>query len=162
MARNVEKPAKKKRGCWSRILGCAGMVLALFVLIILALIVLPGRHAKSIQRRIEPGMTLLETVEKAEGWLSCTAYAGPANNRSGKIQVWPKQFSSPGMDTPQKFNSEQDMTHALAAELSQHQTGWTLQFGYITLIPKRMYFDVAFTQDGYVKAVSDVRWGLLD
>jgi len=54
------------------------------------------------------------------------------------------------------------MAQALAAELGRHNVEWRMTFGYVTIIPKRIYFDVVFSPDGRVRRVSETRWGKLD
>lgn len=54
------------------------------------------------------------------------------------------------------------MAKALAAEVGRYDVEWRMTFGYITIIPKRIYFDVDLSPDGRVKRVSEVRWGRLD
>ena len=54
------------------------------------------------------------------------------------------------------------MANALSAEMKQHGLEWKLTFGYTTMIPRRVYFDVVFSPEGRVRNVSGIYWGELD
>jgi hypothetical protein len=54
------------------------------------------------------------------------------------------------------------MASALAAEMRKRDTEWRMTFGYTTMGPKRVFFDVILSVDGRVTAVSAIRWWRLD
>jgi hypothetical protein len=162
MASDSGAAPPKRAGCLGRALGCIGIAAALMVLSIVSLAVLPGWEARRIRESIAPGMSMEEVIERAGHWLSCRAYAGPPDKRIVDLEVWPSRFGEPLSSTQQSFASKAEMARALADEMKSHGVPWRMTFGYITLVPKRIYFDVDFSKDGRVERVSDTRWGGLN
>lgn len=152
----------RTRGCLGRLVGCVGIVGAFAVAAILAVTVLPGAHARLIRYSIKPGMSVEEVVEVASGWLSCRAYCGPLDKRTVEIQVWPTSYGPPWSEPQRTFSTKAEMARALAADMRRQDAEWTMTFGYTTMIPKRIYFDVDFAAAGRAKRVSATRWGRLD
>jgi hypothetical protein len=154
--------APKKPGCLRRLLGCLGTGFVLMVAAIIAFAVLPGWQAKSIRNSIKPGMSVAEVVSAGRGWLFCRAHAGPPDRRTKDINVFSTGFTVAPADARRTFASTEEMASALSAEMATETGGWTMTFGYITISPNRIYFDVEFSPDGRVKGVSPTRWGTLN
>jgi hypothetical protein len=129
---------------------------------IAVVIVLTGATTRVIRANINPGMSVEEVVSRASGWLTCRASAGPVDKPLIDLQVSPTSFGTPWVESRRVFSTPAEMANALAAEMRQRGTEWKMTFGYSTMGPKRVYFDVIFSADGRVTAVSAIRWGRLD
>jgi hypothetical protein len=127
-----------------------------------AVTVLAGSKTRLIRRGISPGMSVEQVVAQARGWLTCRTSAGPADKPLVELQVWPTSFGPPWVEPQRRFSTASEMATALTAEMKPHGSEWTMTFGYTTMIPKRVYFDVMFSPDGRVTRVSEIRWGRLD
>jgi hypothetical protein len=149
----------KRAGCVRRSAGC--LAIAIVTLVVVALF-LPGTETKLVRRTLAPGMSVEEVVERTLGWLSCRASAAPADEPEVHFNVSPRSYRPPLSDEEHTFATSAEMARALAEEMAGHDTEWTLTFGYITMSPRRIYFDVTFSPDGRVVRVSEIRWGVLD
>ncbi len=143
--------------------GCLGIAQALLVVALGAVFFLAGSKTKLIRSTITPGMSVEDVVERAGGWLICTAiYAEPRDKGIVTFQVRATGYRLPGSEVEPTFETRREMARALAAEMAQRHVEWRLTFGYITMTPRRIYFDVEFSSDGRVMNVSETRWGTLD
>lgn len=154
-----EATPSKRRGFLRRVFGCSGIAIAFVVTLGVITLLLAGGKTRLVRSGISPGMSVEEVVEHARGWLSCRAYG--AIQRT-EFHVWETGYRAAGVGTGHTFATRQEMARALAAELAGHRTNWRMTFGYTTVIPKRIYFDVEFSPDGRVTNVSKTRWGTLD
>ena len=154
-------PAKRRRYP-GRVLGWIGIASAFVFIAVAAGALLAGSKTRLVRSTIAPGMSVEEVVGRAGGWLSCRASAHLGDKRVIEFEVWSTGYRAPGSEAKHTFSTRQEMAKALAAEVGQHHAEWRLTFGYITIIPKRIYFDVEFSPDGRVRRVSDTRWGRLD
>jgi hypothetical protein len=162
MSAQASPDPPKKPGCLRRFLGCLGTGFVLMVGAIVLLAVLPGWHAKSIRNSIKPGMSVSEVVTLGRGWLFCVAHAGPLERRTKDIALFHLGFTVRPADTRRTFATTEEMARALTDEMATETAGWTMTFGYITMSPNRIYFDVEFSPDGRVKTISPTRWGTLN
>jgi hypothetical protein len=154
--------ATPKKGCLRRFLGCLGTAFVLLLASLVALAVLPGRQGRAVRDSVKPGMSVEEVVPLARGWLSCRAYAGPPEKRTVEIEVWPTRYGPPFSETHRDFATSDEMARALRAEMGNQGGPWKMSFGYITMSPNRIYFDVEFSPDGRVTRVSETRWGTIN
>jgi hypothetical protein len=154
-------PGDERRGCLSRSLGCFGIACGFVVILGVAVLFLAGGKTRLIRGGIAPGMTVEQVVDNARGWLICQAYGESPEGRPAEYRVWATGYRMLGAENEHTFATRQEMATALGAELGGHSE-WRMTFGYTTLIPKRIYFDVRFSPGGRVTIVSKTRWGLLD
>jgi hypothetical protein len=159
----ADGPKQAKKGAYLRwVLGCLGAALAVLLAIVVAVALLPGSKARLVRSGIKPGMSVAEVVTHARGWLTCRASADPVNDPAIELQVWPTSFGSPWDEAQRHFSDPSEMADALAAEMKLGGREWKMTFGYITMIPRRIFFDVTFSSEGRVIRVSEVRWSKLD
>lgn len=149
-------------GCLKRAVGCIGAVIGLFVLAFVGMAFFAGSQAKGIRNQLTPGLTVEQVVERADGWLSCHAYAGPPEKRVVDFEVRGARYGVPFSETQHAFQSRAAMVSALRKEMEGLGIPWKMTFGYITITPRRIYFDVEFSSDGKVTKVSETRWSVLD
>lgn len=154
-----EATVAKRRGCLVRVFGCLGIGIALAVTLGVVILLLAGGKTRLVRSGIGPGMPAEKVVEHARGWLSCRAYGAI---EPVEFQVWDTGYRAAGVGTEHTFATRQQMARALAAEFGGRHTNWRMTFGYSTITPKRIYFDVEFSPDGRVTKVSETRWGKLD
>ncbi|MCU0242105.1 MAG: hypothetical protein MUF51_06750 [Vicinamibacteria bacterium] len=157
-----KKTSQSQRGNVARVLGCLGIVVAVVCCAFVAFILLPGSKTRTIRSGITPGMTVEQVIERAGEWLSCRASAGPAGASVVDLRIWPTSFGSPMTNEQRTFATRAEMARALAAEMGRHKVEWRMTLGYITAVPRRIYFDIDFSSDGRVLRVSPTRWSQLD
>ncbi len=136
--------------------------LSILVLGIVGLVTLPGSTARAARRSIEPGMSVEQVIERSEGWNSCSVTAGPEAEPVRSVRVAARAFLVTGEKEGRGFPGSAEMAKALAAEMRQVNSEWRMTLGYLTVLPKRIYFDVTFSPDGRVVRVSETSWGRLN
>jgi hypothetical protein len=155
-------PRGRPIGCFRRGLGCLGLAGATILVVGLAFTVLAGAKTRLIRRTIAPGMSVAEVVDRSAGWLICRARAGREDRPVIVYQVWSTSYGPPWAQEQRTFPTTAGMAQALAAEMGRLDVEWTMTFGYKTIIPRRIYFDVVFIPGGRVGRVSPTYWGRLD
>jgi hypothetical protein len=145
-----------------RALGCLLILAVGAVVGIVGLVALPGSEARAARRAIYPGMSVEQVIERAEGWNSCSVIAGPVAEPIKEVRVVAKAFLVTGEKDGRGFTTSSEMAKALAAEMGQVNSEWRMTLGYLTLLPKRIYFDVTFSREGRVVSVSETSWGRLN
>lgn len=150
-----------RKGCLARLLGCLGVALGCIVVFVVLFNILPGWDAGAKRNAVRPGMTPSQVLVIAQGWLSCQASVNPASGNAKRLSLWPSRlmFAS-GEIIP--TSGVEELGRALEDEMKRTQGPWTLSFGYLTIIPRRIYFTVEFGPDGRVARVGEPRWGTLD
>jgi hypothetical protein len=151
----------KRHGCLGWFLGCFGIAIAFVVILVVAMLFAGGKTAL-VRSGIAPGMPVEDVVEHTRGWLSCRAHAERGAIEAVEFQVGETGYTTVDVGTEHTFATRQQMARALAAEFGRRHTNWRMTFGYLTIIPKRIYFDVEFSPDGRVTNVSETRWGRLN
>jgi len=148
-------------GCFKKGCGCLAGFALLFVGVLIAAGLLSGREARTARSRIHVGMTVQESVDAAGRWTFASAYAGPPDKRLASFTVFPTSYGPVG-SVARRFDSPRQMVEALAAEMKTLGSPWKITFGYVTMAPRRLYFDVEYSPDGKVLSISPTRWGTLD
>ena len=121
-----------------------------------------------MQRAIRPGMTAPEVLAITRGWLFCTGHrAGDSPEDSIRIRGYKGRCritsgSSVDATVEETFDSFDALAEGLDRRLRSKPGQWTFGFGFLTMIPKRIYFDVTFGPDARVVSVSEVEWGRLN
>ena len=158
----IETKSAARKGCIARLLGCVGIGAGCTLLLALFVAIVPGWGARAKRNAVRPGMSASQVLDLCQGWFVSDVQGGTAESPIHlTLPASASGFTLPGGEWV-KASNPVELGRRIEDEMKKTGRSWTLGFGYITLVPRRMYFSVEFGPDGRVMKVSDAAWGSLD